>query len=112
MCPGSTTLTEGSSSADDCIVPEANQSFECVVGKPCSISNFSGTGLVNNHSLMVKAQLCMPDYGGGLYGGYGGSYGGSGGSYGTGTGSYGTGTGSFGSGTRTRTFLLVVRLDI
>eukprot|EP00438_Fugacium_kawagutii_P024209 Skav223070 [mRNA] locus=scaffold419:115477:121305:+ [translate_table: standard] len=58
-CPSRTTLVAGSSSASDCITVEANQSFECVAGKPCSVSNFDGVGLVNNHSLMVKAASCL-----------------------------------------------------
>ena len=54
-CTGDTTLNEGSSSMSECIIPDWGQTFECISGKPCAISNVSGSGLVDSHSIMIKA---------------------------------------------------------
>lgn len=64
-CVGETTASAGSTNASDCIVPDSNQVFECVAGKPCTISNFTGIGLVEKHSVMAKEEWCGGQVGGG-----------------------------------------------
>ena len=96
-CPGNQTQADGALSLDACIWPSTNQSFQCVAGKPCTLSGFQGTGLLDTavHAVTVKHSTCASsqdavhdllqmlsgsayssfgEYGGsfaGFYGGYG-----------------------------------------
>ena len=57
-CPGLATENTSSTSIESCILPRANQSFECPKGKPCSVAGLEGSGLQNNHRLMIKYASC------------------------------------------------------
>eukprot|EP00435_Cladocopium_sp_Y103_P034368 s881_g8.t2 len=57
-CPGLATENTSSTSVESCILPTANQSFECPKGKPCSVAGLEGSGLQNNHRLMIKYASC------------------------------------------------------
>ncbi|CAJ1379513.1 unnamed protein product [Effrenium voratum] len=67
-CPGLATETSGSTSRDDCILPAANQTFDCAKGKPCTIEDFQVQGLQSSQALVVKVETCEVKEGSGGYG--------------------------------------------
>ena len=62
-CSSLSTKGNGSTNISSCIEPVRTHTFECALGKQCRISNFSGSGLLNMHSLAVKESKCIDFYG-------------------------------------------------